>query len=104
VSALQAIGVAADYLSSTRSAAERKHILDQLTPSSAAAAMAAGSNGSNDRLALLYVTPELIATDRCDPLASLLQLVVWKQMLPHFLQQRCNLSARCHLQSSSALD
>lgn len=62
VSALQATGVSADYLSSTRTAAERRAILDQLTPTAAASA-AAGSNG--DRLALLYVTPELIATDRC---------------------------------------
>jgi hypothetical protein len=62
VSALQSTGVPADYLSSTRTAAERRAILDKLTPTAAAVA-AAGSSG--DRLALLYVTPELIATDRC---------------------------------------
>lgn len=93
VSALQAIGVAADYLSSTRSAAERKHILDQLTPSRAAAAVAAGSNDSNDsndRLALLYVTPELIATDRCDLLASQLLFKLWDQTLLLRLQQCCS--------------
>jgi superfamily II DNA helicase RecQ len=61
VAALQAHGVKADYLSSTRTAAERRALLDQLTPTAAAAA-AAGS--SADRLALLYVTPELLATDR----------------------------------------
>lgn len=68
VAALQATGVPADYLSSTRTAAERRAILDQLSPSAAAAAAAAaaadgGSSGGSSRLALLYVTPELIATE-----------------------------------------
>jgi superfamily II DNA helicase RecQ len=62
VSALQATGVPADYLSSTRTAAERRAILDNLTPAAAAAA-AAGDGSSGGRLALLYVTPELLATD-----------------------------------------
>jgi hypothetical protein len=71
VAAFQAHGVNADYLSSTRTAAERRALLAQLTPAAAAAAAtaAAGSNGNgSDRLALLYVTPELLATDRwADP-------------------------------------
>lgn len=71
VTALQATGVSADYLSSTRTAAERKALLDKLSPATAAAAAAAGSSG--DRLALLYVTPELIATDGCVTSASIQQ-------------------------------
>lgn len=62
VAALNSTGVCADYLSSTRSAAERKHILDQLTPAAAATALEAPDVSS--QLSLLYVTPELLATDR----------------------------------------
>ena len=51
VESLQSKGVAADYLSSTRSEAERQGTLMQLqhTPPS---------------IKLLFVTPELLATDR----------------------------------------
>lgn len=54
VEALQAKGVAADFLSSTRAAAERAAIMARLAPSAA----------QRDRLALLFVTPELLATER----------------------------------------
>eukprot|EP00878_Enallax_costatus_P028427 GHUV01030705.1.p1 GENE.GHUV01030705.1~~GHUV01030705.1.p1 ORF type:complete len:458 (+),score=122.06 GHUV01030705.1:281-1654(+) len=58
VSALQNLGIAADYLSSTRSAAEVTAILTKLSA-------AAADNGAGQRqLALLYVTPERLSTDR----------------------------------------
>ncbi|WIA40378.1 hypothetical protein OEZ86_013742 [Tetradesmus obliquus] len=65
VAALQARGIAADFLSSSRSSTERKALLARLDGAAAAAAAAAGSGagGAGRRLALLYVTPELLATD-----------------------------------------
>jgi superfamily II DNA helicase RecQ len=66
VAALQARGIAADYLASSRSSAERKALLarlDAAAPSAAAAGSAA--SGGVGALALLYVTPELLATDGC---------------------------------------
>lgn len=57
VCSLQALGVAAEYLASSRTAAERKAVLARLT----------GPANGGEQLALLYVTPELLATDRCGP-------------------------------------
>jgi superfamily II DNA helicase RecQ len=60
VAALQARGIAADFLSSSRSNAERKALLARLD---AAAAAGSGASEGGSQLALLYVTPELLATD-----------------------------------------
>lgn len=59
VSALQGLGIAADYLSSTRSTAKRNAIFAQLS-----AAANSKRDAAQQRLALLYVTPELLATDK----------------------------------------
>jgi hypothetical protein len=61
VASLQARGLAADYLASTRSESERAALLarlDALGPGAAAAA-----RGGAAPLALLYVTPELLQTE-----------------------------------------
>lgn len=55
VSALQTLGIAVDYLSSTRSTAEVKAVFAKLS---------AASGAGQQQLALLYVTPERLATDR----------------------------------------
>lgn len=59
VSALQDLGIAADYLASTRSTAERSAIFAKLS-----AAADRDRDTVQQQLALLYVTPELLATDR----------------------------------------
>lgn len=56
VHGLQSKGVAADFLSSTRTAAQRTCILQDL-------------RSSQPSLKLLFVTPELLATDRWDSCA-----------------------------------
>jgi len=73
VSALLAQGIPAAYLSSAQSATERRAVMDQLKHLQAAgvAAMADDATGgrtasTSGQLTLLYVTPELLATDRCD--------------------------------------
>ncbi|KAF6258225.1 P-loop containing nucleoside triphosphate hydrolase protein [Scenedesmus sp. NREL 46B-D3] len=65
VAALQARGIAADFLSSSRSTAERTALLarlDAAAPAAAAAGWGAAAGGGGP-LVLLYVTPELLATD-----------------------------------------
>eukprot|EP00775_Hariotina_reticulata_P005180 gene5180-5418_t len=70
VSALQAKGITAAYLSSTQTAAERQAVMELLKGLEAAGAagkaggVAAGRAARTiSRLTLLYVTPELLATD-----------------------------------------
>eukprot|EP00879_Flechtneria_rotunda_P026339 GHRR01028079.1.p1 GENE.GHRR01028079.1~~GHRR01028079.1.p1 ORF type:complete len:206 (+),score=74.05 GHRR01028079.1:458-1075(+) len=58
VAALQSRGVAADYLSSTRSATNKQVIMNQLSQ----LCNSSHEGKSNGSLSLLYVTPELLAT------------------------------------------
>jgi hypothetical protein len=69
VASLTARGLAADYLASVRTEAERRAVLRRLDAAAAQPAAYGGGGGGGGRdeaeapLALLYVTPELLATE-----------------------------------------
>jgi bloom syndrome protein len=62
VAGLQARGIAADYLASTRTEAERRALLARLDALAGTGADGAAPGGAPS-LSLLYVTPELLQTD-----------------------------------------
>jgi superfamily II DNA helicase RecQ len=55
VEGFRRFGVVCDYLSSSRTDAERREVMRQLR---------GNAGGARDALALLFATPELLASDR----------------------------------------